>query len=449
MTGARRRAPESEGAAPSHPAPNHPLSELPDAVRRIVVGLAADALGGLAAEDVPPALRQVARFVPTRRARAGAAALARTLERDAGFREQVAEHARTVAPEPAAALAEGSSATADPAGVAAYAYLLRSDGWTDLVARAADLGGQQQHRRDSERAGQELEQLRGQLRELRERTEARASQQGAELAQLRSDAEQARRRGREQRSAVREAERRAERATTELTAARVASVAAAAEQQAELRRLHQRLSDAESAMEGARRAARAGRAVDEARLWLLLETVTGAAQGLRRELALRPTEARPADAVAGAVRADPVASPRGVDDAGRLDQLLGMPRAHLVIDGYNVTKTGYGDLPLESQRTRLVSRLGGLAAQTGAEVTVVFDGAERLPVAPAAPRGVRVLFSPPGEIADELIRRLVRGEPAGRVVVVVSSDGEVASGIRRSGAYSVPSAALLRRLDQG
>lgn len=445
MTGARRRAPESEGAAPSHPAPDHPLSELPDAVRRIVVGLAADALGGLAAEDVPPALRQVARFVPTRRARAGAAALARTLERDAGFREQVAEHARTVAPE----LAEGSSATAHPAGVAAYAYLLRSDGWTDLVARAADLGGQQQHRRDSERAGQELEQLRGQLRELRERTEARASQQGAELAQLRSDAEQARRRGREQRSAVREAERRAERATTELTAARVASVAAAAEQQAELRRLRQRLSDAESAMEGARRAARAGRAVDEARLWLLLETVTVAAQGLRRELALRPTDARPADAVVGAVRADPVASPRGVDDAGRLDQLLGMPRAHLVIDGYNVTKTGYGDLPLESQRMRLVSRLGGLAAQTGAEVTVVFDGAERLPVAPAAPRGVRVLFSPPGEIADELIRRLVRGEPAGRVVVVVSSDGEVASGIRRSGAYSVPSAALLRRLDQG
>jgi predicted RNA-binding protein with PIN domain len=62
---------------------------------------------------------------------------------------------------------------------------------------------------------------------------------------------------------------------------------------------------------------------------------------------------------------------------------------------------------------------------------------------------VRVLFSKPGEIADELIRRLVREEPAGRPVVVVSSDREVADGVRRSGARPVSSAALVRRLDRG
>ena len=44
---------------------------LPAAVRQRVVGLAADALGRLAADEVPPALRQVARFTPTRRAKAG------------------------------------------------------------------------------------------------------------------------------------------------------------------------------------------------------------------------------------------------------------------------------------------------------------------------------------------------------------------------------------------
>jgi predicted RNA-binding protein with PIN domain len=82
-------------------------------------------------------------------------------------------------------------------------------------------------------------------------------------------------------------------------------------------------------------------------------------------------------------------------------------------------------------------------------VTVVFDGATRPPAMPPAPRGVRVLFSAPGEIADDVIRRLVAAEPEGRPVMVVSSDKEVATDVARAGAYAVPSALLLRRLDRG
>ena len=59
---------------------------------------------------------------------------------------------------------------------------------------------------------------------------------------------------------------------------------------------------------------------------------------------------------------------------------------------------------------------------------------------------VSVLFSRKCETADELIRRLVRAEPAGRPVVVISSDREVADGVRRHGAYPLGSDALLRRL---
>jgi predicted RNA-binding protein with PIN domain len=77
---------------------------------------------------------------------------------------------------------------------------------------------------------------------------------------------------------------------------------------------------------------------------------------------------------------------------------------------------------------------------------VVFDGAERVVGLPPAPRGVRVLFSRKGETADELIRRLVRAEPAGRPIVVISSDKEVADGVRRHGAYPLSSQTLLRRL---
>jgi predicted RNA-binding protein with PIN domain len=132
-----------------------------------------------------------------------------------------------------------------------------------------------------------------------------------------------------------------------------------------------------------------------------------------------------------------------------LAELLAMPRVHLLVDGYNVTKSAYGDLPLADQRARLVRGLAGLHARTRAEVTCCFDGAVvEGRVTPPAARGVRVRFSDPGETADELIRRLVRAEPRGRVVVVVSSDREVADGVRDAGARPVPSAALVRFLER-
>ena len=91
-------------------------------------------------------------------------------------------------------------------------------------------------------------------------------------------------------------------------------------------------------------------------------------------------------------------------------------------------------MPLEKQRLRLLGGLAVLAAQTGAEMTCVFDGAElAAPVLLAPPRGVRVLFSKPGVTADELIRQLVRAEPPGRPVVVVSTDREVADGVAKAG----------------
>jgi predicted RNA-binding protein with PIN domain len=188
------------------------------------------------------------------------------------------------------------------------------------------------------------------------------------------------------------------------------------------------------------------------RLRLLLDSLTGAAQGIRRELALPPSDQRPGDLVEGgrdAAALAPTAQGRAADDPAFLDRLLGVPGIHMIIDGYNVTKTGYGGLALEQQRDRLVAGVAGLAARTGAEVTVVFDGGDRGTVAASAvPRGVRVRFSDPGVIADQLIARFVAEEPEGRPLVVVSTDGEVAAHARSRGAYSVPSIALVRLLDR-
>lgn len=55
-------------------------------------------------------------------------------------------------------------------------------------------------------------------------------------------------------------------------------------------------------------------------------------------------------------------------------------------------------------------------------------------------------FSRTGETADELIRRMVRAEPEGRPLVVVSTDREVAEGVRKAGARPVASILLLNRL---
>jgi predicted RNA-binding protein with PIN domain len=118
----------------------------------------------------------------------------------------------------------------------------------------------------------------------------------------------------------------------------------------------------------------------------------------------------------------------------------------VIVDGYNVTKNGYGDLPLADQRKRLIGALATLAGRSGAEVTIAFDGGARPPAQPPVPRGVRVLFSAADEIADDLIRRLVAAEPEGRPVVVVTSDQQIVTDVGRAGAWTVPSEVLLARL---
>lgn len=244
------------------------------------------------------------------------------------------------------------------------------------------------------------------------------------------------------------------RSQAEIDTARAEAAARVSAAESETRRLKSRLGEVEAALEASRRAAREGRSVEDMRLRLLLDTVLDAAQGLRRELALPPASTHPADTV-DAVEPGRM-SPKDIaaralseTDPALLDQLLELPQAHMVVDGYNVTKTGYPTMPLEKQRLRLLGGLSALAARSGAEITCVFDGAElAAPVLLAPPRGVRVLFSKPGVTADELIRQLVRAEPPGRPVVVVSTDREVADGVAKAGARPVASALLLKRLSR-
>ncbi|MFE9842831.1 NYN domain-containing protein [Streptomyces goshikiensis] len=428
---------------------------LPEGVRRRVVALVSDAFGALTVADLPAQLRQYARFTPTRRAKFAGNAMAAAVESDAVFRGRVAEKLREAQGELATALESGAPpAAADPLDVAAAAYVLRPAGWVKLVAAA----GEEAQRADAERADEEsrreLDRLREELAHVRELQRAGGEQVRGELEAARKEAESLQRKLRSALSDVKRGEAALRKVTAEIDGFRAEAAAQVASAESESRRLKSRLAEVETALETSRRATREGRSIEDMRLRLLLDTVLDAAAGLRRELALPPVSTRPADTVDAVepgrmTPKDIAARALSETDPALLDQLLALPQAHLVVDGYNVTKTGYPTMPLEKQRLRLLGGLSMLAAQTGAEMTCVFDGAElAAPVLLAPPRGVRVLFSKAGVTADELIRQLVRAEPAGRPVVVVSTDREVADGVAKAGARPVTSALLLKRLSR-
>lgn len=453
------RQPSAEAGAPEpvlpEPEPVLPEPEpepvLPEPVRARIVVLAAGVLGGLPAEELPAGLRRVARFTPNRRARLGGPAIAGQLASDPLFRQRVAARVLAEAGELGAAVVDGTRpAAADPVAVAALGYLARPENWRDLVEAAGAAVRSEAASAAVRRRVREAEQRAARAEHDRAVAKVEAEKLRDELTRVREELGGSREQVRVLARSLRTAEANQRKATERLAAEKGRAIRAAADQDAELRRLRARLAQLEAAADDARQTARNARSVDDARLWLLLETIGQAALGLRRELALDPAHKLPADFVAdtAAHRPDVAVPARALadDDPVRLDQLVTLPRAHLIVDGYNVTKRGFGDMSLEQQRNRLVGGLGVIAAQTGAEVTVVFDGAERVHGLPPAPRGVRVLFSRKGETADELIRRLVRAEPAGRPVVVVSSDREVADGVRRHGAYPLSADALVRRL---
>ncbi|MEU5039626.1 NYN domain-containing protein [Streptomyces griseorubiginosus] len=444
---------ETTGGGPGDGAAEVLDRPLPDGVRRRVVHIVSEGFGGLTVGELPAQLRQYARFAPNRRAKFAGNAMAAALETDPLFRQRIAEKFRETQPELCGALDSGAPPpAADPLDVAAAAYVLRPIGWVKLVTAA----GEEALRADAERADEEaraeLEQLREELAAARDQTRVETERLRAELESAKKEAESLHRKLRAAHSDVKRGEAALRKVQGEIDAVRAEGQAQVSAAESETRRLKARLGEAEAALEAARRAAREGRSVEDMRVRLLLDTVLDAAQGLRRELALPPVSVRPAETVDAVepgrmTPKDIAARALSDNDPAILDQLLALPQAHLVVDGYNVTKTGYPQMPLEKQRLRLLGQLSQLAAQTGAEVTCVFDGAElAAPVLLAPPRGVRVLFSKAGVTADELIRQLVRAEPPGRPVIVASTDREVADGIAKAGARPVASAVLLKRL---
>ncbi len=406
------------------------LAELPPGVRAQIVGWAADVVGEATPRDLTPTLQKVARFAPAKRARRAGPMLADAVQHDEMFRAMVAEHARQIA--------DADDRTAVDTA-AARAVLLRSPDADELLARAAAAQDRTQTRA-------RVAELEHELRAVTARL-ARAQQQVPAIQSPDDEAERLRKRLREQGTRLRElqdrlaADRAAAAAEREALTAELDRVRA--EAQAWQQRAQAAADRADAATQNVRRLRESvddRRAADDRRLDLLLGVLESAAAGLRREWNLIGGGPAPADTVPMTGQA-PSADRRTTDPA-RLTSWAGLPGAHLIVDGYNVTKTGFPELALADQRDRLVRQLAAFAARTSAEVTVVFDGAAVTTTRPFA-RGVRVLFSAPGVSADDVIADLVRVEPSGRPVVVVSSDRRVADHAVSTGARAAPSAVLL------
>ncbi len=441
--------PVIEPAAPVAPGVRAALLEAaPETVRGRVADMVSQAVGQMPASELPAPVRPVARFAPAKRAKVGAGPMLAALGSAAGFADEVVSWWREHRPE------EWAPPVAEPVHAAAVAVLTGDeDAARELLRDAGERADVARLRAERDAAVARADRLAAELdRTTAERDEARARSRTA-TPDLSDEVAKLRTRLREQGVRVRRAEDAAAEAAARLEDDRGDLQREVEDLRRERARDHDTVAAAETRarraiadLESARRAAHEARHADDARLALLVDTVAGAAAGLRHELGLRADDPRvgprPAELVGSTARV-PMAR---VTDPATLDRLLGLPEVHLLVDGYNVTKTGWPSLSLATQRERLVAAVAPLAARTHAETTLVFDGAGITGVPTASVRGVRVLFSEAGVIADDLIRRLVDAEPEGRPLVVVTSDRAVVDSVRRRGAHPVPSSVLLDRL---
>jgi predicted RNA-binding protein with PIN domain len=418
--------------------------------------------------DAPPALRRYLGF--TKLQPATLRAIARVVDSDETFRARVA-----------------GEVDEKEIGRAGWLWLTRPGGWRDEVARlqheadaAASAAAAERSERNARRKlkaaraaadkaaakarahAEETDKLRSDLTDERSRRTAAEQERDRLVSELQHASEERRRAVRE----LKDVEARLAARTTEANQA----AGRIRELEAELERAGEPTSERDEAQRDVDSGAR-GALADALR-----QTADGAhalGQALSQLARLLDEPAASSDAAAGEARRRvapetdgstgdrggsrahgggaasrsresrtprvPVALPGGIaDDSPEAAlHLLKTPGVLVLVDGYNVTMVGWPALPIAEQRARLLGALDEAAARSGAEVEVIFDGAETEPSAAETHPGrqaVRKRFSPPDVEADDVLLSLLVQIPTTRPVVVVSSDNRVRQGARHHGA---------------
>lgn len=140
----------------------------------------------------------------------------------------------------------------------------------------------------------------------------------------------------------------------------------------------------------------------------------------------------------------PLALPKGVmGDSEIVAKHLLNSGAMVIVDGYNVAMLGWPALDLVGQRNTLLDVLENVAKRFLAEYAVVFDGTDVVGAAADRRREVRVVFSPAGVIADDVIRDEVRRQPHDRQIIVVTADKQIVNDVKALGANTMSNAQFL------
>ena len=125
---------------------------------------------------------------------------------------------------------------------------------------------------------------------------------------------------------------------------------------------------------------------------------------------------------------------------------------HLIIDGYNLIRASPSlsrqeSFSLEAGREALLERLKAYKRLKAWPITVVFDAGAgfHLSEKTETVSGIKVVYSPAGQTADQVIIRLSRRK--GTQAVVVTSDKALARAAETSGATTLDSPEFEQRLE--
>jgi predicted RNA-binding protein with PIN domain len=414
--------------------------------------------------SLPPVLRPLAGF--DRRGLQSSTArqqLRRALEVDEGFRDRVVERfsARS---EVVAALeswdvnealprADEAADRSDLPWLASALYAVRPSGWEFGLGVLCASFERERAEREQEADAKARELQLSTLDEARRRAET-ARDEAVDLAN-RVDEEL-----REERRARRERELRAEREVDDAHRRRRNAEGTADAIRVELEEARAREAKAgdraRAAEQGLRDAQRAMKEQQAATAAAARAVAIAAEQAAPTPAPPAPEPARaPQPAPAPAPQPSPgqqrrpgrtpVPCPPGMhrDSAEALDAMLRATGVVLVVDGYNVSMAGWGQVQLAAQRERLAVALSRLHLQTKSSVILVFDGAGVEGVAPTRRPGVRVVFSDADEQADPVIVRTVAELSPTTPAVVATSDKWVQEQAASHGATVVSAETLL------
>lgn len=326
----------------------------------------------------------------------------------------------------------------DPIGLE---WLRREDGWEQRIAELVAASEEAEARAEEEAALRRAERRREAAEHVAVRTraeivalEARVDELAAQLSAVRDAGREVHQELDRMRAALEEARRDARHANDRADAARGRLATVVTEREA----AEHRAAVAEAQRDAllAERAERGGVEVSAQQV-VELRDLARSARGLADRLASLIE--------VGTTGRVPLALPGAVarDSQRAAEFLLRAPGALVLVDGYNVAKLAWPDDTLARQRERCLDLVDDIARRYGTDITIVFDGADVVGAHATRRRMSRVVYSPAGVIADDVIRAEVRATPVERPVVVVTNDQAVRRDVAAAGANWLTSDAFL------